>query len=77
MDDQRYSQNFTFHVRHYINNSVLYYKHLCQRGPLYDGTSASMEGAAAKEIFAKMKEEGMKVAVQCQDADSKVEKEVH
>ena len=61
-----HSQNFTFHVRDYINNSVFYYKHLCQRGkggPLYEGTSASMEGAAAKEIFAKMKEDGMKVAV--------------
>ena len=29
-----------------------------------------MEGAAAKEIFAKMKEEGMKIAVHWQDADS-------
>ena len=75
-----HSQNFTFHVRDYINNSVFYYKHLCQRGkggPLYEGTSASMEGAAAKEIFAKMKEDGMKVAVHWQDADSTAEKEIH
>ena len=74
-----HSQNFTFHVRDYMTNSVLYYKHLCQRGkggPLYEGTSASMEGAAAKEIFAKMKEDGMNIAVHWQDADSTAEKEV-
>ena len=36
-----------------MNNSVLYYKHLCQRGkgPLYEGTSKSMEGVAARDIF--------------------------
>lgn len=27
-----HSQNFTFHVRDYMKNSVLYYHHLCQRG---------------------------------------------
>ena len=73
-----HSQNFTFHVRDYMNNSVLYYKHLCQRGkgPLYEGTSKSMEGAAARDIFTKMKEEGMTIAVHWQDADSTAEKEV-
>ena len=45
-----HSQNFTFHVRDYMRNSVLYYIHFCQRGkkPLYAGTSKSMEGAAAE-----------------------------
>ena len=72
------SQNFTFHVRDYMNNSVLYYKHLCQRGkgPLYEGTSMSMEGAAARDIFMKMKEEGMTIAIHWQDANSTAEKEV-
>ena len=46
-----HSQNFTFHVHDYMNSSVLYYKHLCQR---YEGTS--MEGAAARDIFTKIKE---------------------
>ena len=41
-----HSQNFTFHIRDHVRNSVLYYLHLCQRGkdsvceePLYEGTS--------------------------------------
>ena len=67
-----HSQNFTFHVRDYMRNSVLYYIHFCQRGkkPLYAGTSKSMEGAAAEIIFPKMKEEGMVVKCHWQDADS-------
>ena len=73
-----HSKHFTFHVRDYMNNSVLYYKHLCQRGKglLYEGTSKSMEGVAARGIFTKMKEEGMTIAVHWQDADSTAEKEV-
>ena len=67
-----HSQKFTFHVRDYMRNSVLYYIHFCQRGkkPLYAGTSKSMEGAAAEIIFPKMKEEGMVVKWHWQDADS-------
>ena len=68
-----HSQNFTFHVRDYTRNSVLYYKHYSQRGkggPLYEGTSKSMEGKAAEECFGKMKEEGMSVIVHWQDTDS-------
>ena len=55
-----HSQNFTFHMRDYVRNSVLYYQHYCQRGkggPLYEGTSNSMEGKAAEESFRKMKKE--------------------
>ena len=61
-----------------MNNNVLYYKHLCQRGkgPLYEGTSKSMEGVAARDIFKKMKEEGITIAVHWQDADSTAEKKV-
>ena len=68
-----HSQNFTFHLRDYTRNSVLYYKHYLQSGkggPLYEGTSKSMEGKAAEECFGKMKEEGMSVIVHWQDADS-------
>ena len=74
-----HSQNFTFHVHDYVRNSVLYYKHYCQRGkggPLYKGTSKSMEGKAAEESFRKMKEEGMTVVVHWQDADSTSERAV-
>ena len=39
-------------------------------------TSKSMEGAAARDTFTKMKEEGMTIAVHWQDADSTTEKEV-
>ena len=71
-----HSQNFTFHVRDYMRNSVLYYHHLSQRGKdsineeLYQGTSKSSEGFAADLLFRKMKEEGMNVALHWQDADS-------
>ena len=47
-----HSQNFTFHVRDYVRNSVLYYQYYCHRGkggPLYEGTSKSMEGKATEE----------------------------
>ena len=71
-----HSQTFTFHVRDYMRNSVLYYRHLSQRGKdsineeLYQGTSKSAEGFAADLLFRKMKEEGMSVALHWQDADS-------
>lgn len=71
-----HSQNFTFHVRDNIRNSVLYYHHLSQRGKdsineeLYKGTSKSCEGFAADLLFSKMKEEGLNVALHWQDNDS-------
>ena len=56
-----HSQNFTYHVRDYTRNSILYYLHLSQRGddPLYMGTSKSCEGYAAGKLFKQMKDDGM------------------
>ena len=63
-----HSQNFTFHVRNYINRSMLFFKHLSQRGsdevcdePLYEGTSKSAEGYSAGLLFAQAKSECMNV----------------
>ena len=77
-----FSQNFTFYVRNYLMQGILYYKHLCQRGkdnieePLYAGTSKLWEGRAAALLFNKMKQEGMHVVTHWQDADSTSANEV-
>ena len=73
-----HSQHFTFHVRDYMRNSVLYYKHFSQRGkePLYKGTSKSMEGKAASEVFEIMAEDGIRLDTHWQDADATSAKEV-
>ena len=34
MTRDHHSQNFTYHMRNYFNNAVLYYKHYCQRDNL-------------------------------------------
>ena len=66
-----------------MNNSVLYYHHLCRWGkdklleePLYKGTSKSCEGFAADKVFRKMRDEGMFVMTHWQNADSTSSKEV-
>ena len=70
----QFSQNCTFTVRNYLNNSLLYFIHLCMRGPdkdtLYHGTAKGTEGYAASIAFRTAKEEGMHVEVQWQDGDS-------
>ena len=78
-----HSQNFTFHIRDHVRNSVLYYLHLCQRGkdsmceePLYEGTSGSCEGVGAGRLFSQMHKEGMFLVVHWQDADSSSANEV-
>ena len=78
-----HSQNFTFHVRDHVRNSVLYYLHLCQRGkdsmseePLNKGTSGSCEGVAAGRLFSQMHKEGMFLVVHWQDADSSSANEI-
>ena len=51
----KFSQNCSFTIRNYMNNSLLYYVHVCMRGKedgviggeLYQGTSKSAEGYAA------------------------------
>ena len=46
-----HSQNFTFHMRDYFTNAIIYYQHLCHKGEdeilednLYEGTSKAAEG---------------------------------
>ena len=74
---RKFSQNASFTVRNYMNNSLLYFVHLCMRGKndvlggeLFKGTSKSAEGHAASIAFGKAKEEGMHIEVQWQDGDS-------
>ena len=70
-----HSQNFTFHMRDYFTNAIIYYQHLCHKcedeileDNLYEGTSKAAEGYAA--INCKGKNEGMNIAVHWQDDDS-------
>ena len=70
----KFSQNCTFTIRNYINNSLLYYVHLSMRGKgvdeeqLYRGTAKGAEGHAA--AFGQAKQEGMHIEVQWHDGDS-------
>ena len=72
----KFSQNCTFTIRNYMNNSLLYYVHLCMRGKgvnqdqLYCGTAKGAEGHAADIAFGEAKKEGMMIEVQWQDGDS-------
>ena len=72
-----HSKNATFTIRNYQNGALLCYHHLCQKGSdtviqedLYKGTSKSTEGFAAHKTFQRAKEEGIRIAVHWQDADS-------
>ena len=72
-----FSKNATFSIRNYYNGALLYRTHLCQKGrdnivkeKLYQGTFKGTEGYAARLTFKKAKDEGMKIAIQWQDANS-------
>ena len=72
-----FSQNCTFVIKNYITGALLYYGHLCMRGAdticdeeLWQGTAKSAEGHLSEVLWAKAKEEGLKVEVNWQDADS-------
>ena len=72
-----FSQNFTFIIKNYQKNTILWYGHLCMRGsddvveePLYPGTAKSAEGHLAGKLFQQAKEEGCQVSVNWQDSDS-------
>ena len=78
-----HAKNGTFSLRNYMNGALLYYMHLCQRGSdkvinddLYQGTSKSMEGYAAREIMKVAKQEGINIAVQWQDSDASSAKSI-
>ena len=72
-----HSKNAMFTIRNYLTGALLYYEHLCRKGrdnivegDLYQGTSKSAEGYAARETFQRAKREGLDLAVHWQDADS-------
>ena len=72
-----HSKNATFSIRNYLNGAILYYAHLSQKGrdkviqeELYQGTSKSAEGYGARLTLRKAKEEGLRIEVHWQDADS-------
>ena len=57
-DQGHFSQNFTFIVKNYLKNSILWYGHACMRGndivikePLYLGTAKSAEGYLAEKLY--------------------------
>ena len=70
-----HSRNATYTL---CNKEVLYYTHMCLRGPdhgiveypLFKGTANAAEGHAAKDLFKQAVQEGMHIAVHWQDADS-------
>ena len=71
------SQNCTFVIKNYITSALLYYGHLSMRGAdricdedLWEGTAKSAEGHLSQKLWAQAKEEGMKVEINWQDADS-------
>ena len=79
-----FSQNFTYHMRDYFTNAIIYYQHLCQRGEdeiledgMYQGTSKAAEGYGANLIAKQAKDEGMDIAVHWQDNDSSSGKVYH
>lgn len=78
-----FSQNFTFIIKDYLTNGLLFYGHLCMRGsddivdePLYPGTSKSAEGHMASLLFQRARDEGVNVYVNWQDSDSSSAKAV-
>lgn len=72
-----FSQNCTFVIKNYITGALLFYGHLCMRGAeticdeeLWKGTAKAAEGHLSQVLWVKAKEEGLKVEVNWQDADS-------
>ena len=72
-----FSQNCTFVIKNYITGALLYYGHLSMRGAdricdedLWQGTAKSAEGHLSQQLWAQAKEEGLKVEINWQDADS-------
>ena len=72
-----HSKNATFSIRDYLTGALLYYVRLCQKGrdkviqeDLYQGTSKAAEGYGARLTLKKAKEEGLRIEVHWQDADS-------
>ncbi len=79
-----HSKNFTFSIRNYMTNSLLYYKHLSQgkkcndesMEELYQGTSKSMEGYSARLLMEQARNEKMNLVINWQDGDSSSSKAI-
>ena len=74
---RKFSKNFTFTLRNYMNNSLLYFVHLCMRGKdnivpgeLFLGTSKAAEGHGADLAFSLAKKDDLQIEVHWQDGDS-------
>lgn len=72
-----FSQNCTFVIKNYLTGALLYYGHLSMRGAdnicneeLWQGTAKAAEGHLSQVLWGKAKEEGLKVEMNWQDADS-------
>ena len=81
---RKFSKNCTFTVRNFMNNSLLYYVHLCMKGrdkvvpgELYQDTSHSAEGIGADIAFKHARADGMDIEVHWQDGDSSSGKSFH
>ena len=75
-----HSKNATFSIRNYLTRALMYYVHLCWKGrdkviqeELYRGTSKAYRAQLALK---KEKEEGLRIEVHWQDADSSSSKVV-
>lgn len=73
-----FSKNTTFHVRNYLTNEVIAFRHLCQATSPneegYQGTSKSAEGVGARTCFAELKNAGGHEELHWQDGNSSSEK---
>ena len=72
-----FSQSCTFVIKTYITGALLDYGHLSMRGTdtifdeeLWQGAAKVAGGHLSQVLWAKAKEEGLKVEVNWQDADS-------
>jgi len=72
-----FSQNMTFVVVDYLTQNLIAFKHQCAKGKVpegsdenWRGTAKAAEAAAALEVFQKLKNEGMNLHTNFQDADS-------
>ena len=79
-----FSQNHTFTLRNYMNNSLLYVVHLCMRGndsviddELFEGTAKAAEGHAAEIAFGLARDDNMHIEVNWQDGDSSSANSLH
>ena len=73
------SQNHTFTLRNYMNNSLLYVVHLCTRGDdeLFEGTAKAAEGHAAEIAFGLARDDNVHIEVHWQDGDSSSANSLH